>query len=710
MAREAPIGIFEPQVQADSAMPRRTIPSMSPVSIGEGLDSLGNSIDKKLSSDASATAASQLANARVAMAKLSQENQQKYPTGDGYTAAMLDGSQKLSTELLTGAKGNPYLLGRLKPALDNINADVEIHSMGWEATTHAKWQTDSIRDSAEKDAGVVEMAPWTYESTLAEKAHANLNRNADPATKIETDKFLRSTYATAAVNGWIKQDPQAAIDSLTSPDKALAPFQELTPAQREAAMGMARRGLAEMQGNAIAGAYVQGGWKAGNAAYSTIPKMPYDPELREMIQQQANQGVTAWQQQQRQKLDGPILALETRLATGDVKADDGQRILQMHESGIYNTEQTASKLGKLNDLLTQKNDSDTGAASFQEMFDGNKRFDPEHGKKVDAAADVWFKGVTSAANLQPGSQEWQNVAAEAFDRTNVLPPSVTSWARTAMTGDDPKEGAAAAQTLARMSDIAAQRGIPYEIDAKTKAQTALIVKAVQAGVPGEKAFALYKNLSEMPESVRKLNDEQFRKEHVQELNQQPLVQAFNKKFGGGLFESSPEIPDEVKADYNTLLHDYYVQTRGDAKAAAELASKDVLQSGWGITSVNGDKQWMKWAPEAQGHDPVAVRDNMEDAVGDLTKDKSSIRLVPYRDTETTSGARWNLQYLDANGMPQIALGKNGMPLPYYLPSAKAEYEAAQAKIKGDHAAALNEQLKRNKVMQDALLHAGDGRL
>jgi hypothetical protein len=708
MAREAPIGIFEPQVQADSAMPRRTIPSMSPVSIGEGLDSLGNSIDKKLSSDASATAASQLANARVTMAKLSQDNQQKYPTGDGYTAAMLDGSQKLSTELLTGAKGNPYLLGRLKPALDNINADVEMHSMAWEATTHAKWQTDSIRDAAEKDSGVVEMAPWTYEPTLTEKVHANLTRNADPAVKIETDKFLRSTYATAAVNGWIKQDPQAAIDSLTNPDKALAPFQELTPAQRESAMGMARKQLAQNQGNAIAGAYSQGGWQAGNTAYATIPKMPYDPELKEMIQTQANQGISAWQQQARQKNDATILNFETRLATGDVKAGDERIALSLHQSGVYTAEQTASKIGKISDLLQQQSDANAGGVAFQDAFDNSRRLDPELGtnKKVKESADLWFKGVTSTANLQPGSQEWQNVAAEAFDRTNILPPSVTAWARTALTGDDPKEGAAAAQTLARVGDIAAQRGIPYEIDAKTKAQTALIVKAVAAGVAPEKAFNLYKDIDEQPESVRKLNDEQYRKGKVQELNQQSLVVAINDKFGGGF----GGIPDEVVADYNTLLHDYFIQTKGDVKAATKLATDDILQSGWGITSVNGDKQWMKWAPEALGHDPAAVRLDLEKAVGDKAPDPSSIRLVPYRDTETTHGQKWNVQYLDKDGMQQTVLGDNGRPLPYYLPSAQAEYEATQAKIKGDHAAALNEQLKRNKVMQDALLHAGDGRL
>jgi hypothetical protein len=710
MAREAPIGIFEPQVQADSAMPRRTIPSMSPGSIGEGLASLGNALDKKLSSDAAASAASQLATTRVAVAKLSQDNQQKYPTGDGYTASMLEGTQKISNDLIAGAKGNPYLLARLKPALDNINSDVEIHSMGWEATTHAKWQTDSIRDSAQTDAAVVKMAPWTYESTLAEKAHANLNRNADPSVKIDTDKFLRSTYATAAVEGWIKQDPQAAIDSLQNPDKALAPFKELTPQQSEAAMAGARRQLAENQGNAIAGAYQQGGWAAGNAAYGTIPKMPYDPELKEMIQTQANQGITAWQQQQRQKLDQPLLALETRLAVGNVKPDDGSRILQMHQAGVYTAEQAASKLGKVNDLLTQQDDANAGGVAFQAMYDAHKRFDPEHSKKVDAAADLWFKAAISAANLQPGSQEWQNIAAEAFDRTNVLPPSVTSWARTALTGDDPKEGGAAAMTLARMGDIAAQRGIPYEIDAKTKAQTALIVKAVSAEVPPEKAFGLYKNIDEQPESVRKLNDAEFRKNRVQENNQQPLVEAFNAKFGGGLFSSAPEIPDEVKADYNTLLHDYYIQTKGDAKAAAKLASDDILQSGWGVTSVNGDKQWMKWAPEALGHDPAAIRADMEKAAGDLTPDPSSIRLVPYRDTETTHGQKWNLQYVDKDGQPQVALGKNGMPLPYYLPSGQAEYEAAQAKKKAESAAALEANLKRNKVIQDALLHAGDGRL
>ena len=708
MAHEAPIGIFEPQVQADSAMPRRTIPSMSPTSEGLGFEALGNALDKKLSSDAATAAATQLADARVAVTKMAQENQQKYPTGTGYTDAMTAGTAKLSNDLLKGANGNPYLLAHLQPGITNINENVQNHSIQWEAAASAAYKLNAVESNTQKTSLAVEAGTTNYKDAIGEQGGAVMALAIPPAQKLEKYRQVEQTLALADVKRVLKDDPQAIIDGLKDPSKAPESLAVLQPAQREAALGMARTSLAQMEGNAVAQAYASGGERAGNAAYNTIPSMTDDPELRNMIQTQADQSIAAWRGQQRAKYDAPVLALETRLATGNVNPDDAQKFLNLHEAGVYTARETANGIGKVTDLLEQQNDARASVTAFQEAFDTGQRLDPESKKPVKDAADAYFQGLVKANNLEPGSAGWQNAAAEIFDRTNILPPSATVWARTALTGDDPKAGAAAAQTLERLSGIAAERGIPYELDQKTKAQSAMVVRAIGAGVPAEQAFNLYKNLAEMPATEKSLLDQSYKHNAVEQSNQQPLVQAANKKFNTGTIVSNvPDIPEAVKADYNTLLHDYYLETKGDAAAAADLASKDILQSGWGVTSVNGQREWMKWAPEAMGHDPAAVRLDLEKSVTGLTDDPSSARLVPYRDTDITHGMKWNVQVVGKDGIPQTVLGTNGMPLPFYLQNSDQEYQAREEKAKQDGMAKLDSTIKRNNAYVESLMAVGE---
>jgi hypothetical protein len=258
-----------------------------------------------------------------------------------------------------------------------------------------------------------------------------------------------------------------------------------------------------------------------------------------------------------------------------------------------------------------------------------------------------------------------------------------------------------------MDGLAAFKGIPYDIDPRTKAQAGVIMDALQAGMPEQTAIQVSDKIHNLPDGERKRLDQQFnRAGHLTELhgiNELEHALKDDPKFNTGtVFSNMPEIPLDVKTQFSTLLHDYYLQTNGNEKLATQLATNDIKASGWGVSSVNGGREWLKWAPDLRGHDVEQVRADMVAAVGDRTNDPKSVKLVPYRDTELTQGKKWNLIYTNKDGLPDALFGSNGRLRGYTPPSREDEQSAIEKKATEDAQARLAVQIQSNEKVKEQI--------
>jgi hypothetical protein len=458
-------------------------------------------------------------------------------------------------------------------------------------------------------------------------------------------------------------------------------------------MTMARTSLAQMQGNAIAGAYSQGGERAGNQAFGTIAKMPYDDELKQMIQQQANQGITAWRQGQAAKLDQPLLALDTRLATGKPLPNDLHNILAMHEAGVWDAAQTASKIGVLNRALESKADDDAAHLSVQEYFDKGMGMDPKSANTawVKKGVNAVFDNIVAKGNLPPLSIEWQNQAANMFHVLNVPADSAMAAARTAWASGKPEERVQAAQFIDRMSAISADKGVPMDIDKVTKAEMGVAVDALRANMPESAVAQVTDKIHNMSESERKRLNQQYAAAS-NNIDTRAMT-ALNHAVPG---DQNFNMPSTLRDNYLTLVHDYYLATGGNQKVAVDNAIRDIkADHGWGVTTINGDPQWMRYAPEMQGHDPTQVREDMERTVAGLTEDPKSVKLTPIPETVLTQGAVWGLTVTSKDGVTDTIMGKDGKVKAYNLPNQQAEQAEIRRRISQKEQNRMHEHIRSN---------------
>ena len=160
----------------------------------------------------------------------------------------------------------------------------------------------------------------------------------------------------------------------------------------------------------------------------------------------------------------------------------------------------------------------------------------------------------------------------------------------------------------------------------------------------------------------------------------------------------------MQSQFDTLTHDYYLQTAGNIEQARQLAAAD-LKHTWGVTQVNGAKQLMQYAPEAMfpGLTAAAVRSDITQTVTE-NADKfqrvnpAQVRLTPTDRTARTNGEEWTLSVPDQFGAYDVVRGKDGNPLVYRLPVFSNDVEAQRAR---DAKAAIDSARAIQQLRRDA---------
>jgi len=126
-----------------------------------------------------------------------------------------------------------------------------------------------------------------------------------------------------------------------------------------------------------------------------------------------------------------------------------------------------------------------------------------------------------------------------------------------------------------------------------------------------------------------------------------------------------------------LARQYYLTAGGNMQVARALAAHD-LKNHWGVTTVNGQREFMEYAPEAKGVNGETVRGELE-----AMFPGKNAKLVADHQTEVSEGTKFSIAVPNSLGQYDILRGANGRPRTYDLPSPQAQFERDKAKARQD---------------------------
>jgi hypothetical protein len=146
--------------------------------------------------------------------------------------------------------------------------------------------------------------------------------------------------------------------------------------------------------------------------------------------------------------------------------------------------------------------------------------------------------------------------------------------------------------------------------------------------------------------------------------------------------SAPAPSLEMQGEYNGLVSRMYNYTNGDVAQAQRLAY-DAIKSRYGVTTMNGAPEIVKYSPEKfYGLPPQFIRADVADVVkaAGSDVDPAKVRIHATPDVERTKGQRgWLLQTLDEYGNYDTLRDQHNQPVYYDLPLDPAALKAAAEK-------------------------------
>lgn len=461
---------------------------------------------------------------------------------------------------------------------------------------------------------------------------------------------------------------------------------------------------------------IMGGYQAdilaGDKLLAALDGAGYDDATATKIRTEVRGRLNLLQDERKRAYVQELGALHQDLADGVPSADAEQQAFRLYRRGALETGQYQSLLGQIEGarVAGAKKAAETEAA--QAAYDGNQPLDPKDSNARKAMDALFADQVTG---VERGSPAYQNYAVEMARRTNIVPSDAVSWARTVVAGDDPAAAATASQFLRRLED-ANPSGFQYVEDAKLKAFAAQVNDAVAAGTPPDVAVRVaQRNTFELNDATR----EAFRKEYsdatrkLREPNPQRLrtLLTGEDRFNPPGFAGTPSTPRALQMEFDASVERYYPYTGGDLKAAQELAFRDVRRT-WGLSTVNGQPELLKYAPEAMfpGLPVEVVRADIEQSVAPLGLEGSKVSLVPSPATGRTGGRQWYLGTVDEFGAPDIVRDASGKPLNYVLPIAQEDFERVRSEVAAQKIAEARAQAaanrERNKYLSELAMQSG----
>lgn len=485
------------------------------------------------------------------------------------------------------------------------------------------------------------------------------------------------------------------------------PPTEINPAQRKVAELAIQKGQVEDSANTIVDSFRQNGPRIGALALQGLDKADMPDEVKNQIRTSVDRGIDQWHAEQRNVHGDAIMALEAKLGSGQSTSSDVGSVYALHNSGALTAEQAGNMIGRIQKAALDKIPDTTYRDYVTGAVNRGQSLDPTDHDLRKGMADAF---TDATQGMPAGSPGWINRGADMARRTGIVPDPMVAWSRTQLVNGEPGSAALGAQTLSRLMD-ADPRGLPYALkdDKETASMAKMINDAVTAGADPKAAVETARNIINMPDAQKQALEESYKKNKVAASSLSSLTSLFQAQDAyrtGMVFHSIPVIPPAMLGQYEQLRQDYYKTTGGNVQQANQLAQAN-LKNVWGISEVNGQREFMMYAPEAQnvGLSTDTVQKAMQTFASGHTDDPTKVRLTPSTETATTGGQQWNVSAPDKFGAYGPLLDEHNNPLIFKLPTATQGLKSkATADILDKMASEQNQQKLDNEG--NAWLHQG----
>lgn len=269
------------------------------------------------------------------------------------------------------------------------------------------------------------------------------------------------------------------------------------------------------------------------------------------------------------------------------------------ESNYASKMQRWEKFGKFVDSNIKAQDKVFSANRLQLSIQNNFPLDPNDKSNQDAADNYFANNIESSFNIR--DEKSLNAVAEISSRTGIIPSQIKSKLVTGSTSRNPELVIPMAKMYGQIFDNNPSAINGLSTDAM--AYYGKIYDLTRSGMDSEKAIDIAYNLTyEQNDRTKAIIAEQMRDKKYSKEREKAAQGNINSFFALGGFSSpnvtKPSVSNrEYMRDYQTLYDANFASTGGDPDLAKKMTDAQVKKT-WGVTSINGKDEVMRYAPEA----------------------------------------------------------------------------------------------------------------
>lgn len=269
------------------------------------------------------------------------------------------------------------------------------------------------------------------------------------------------------------------------------------------------------------------------------------------------------------------------------------------ESNYASKMQRWEKFGKFVDGNIKAQDKVFSANRLQLSIQNNFPLDPNDKSNQDAADNYFTNNIESSFNIR--DENSLNAVAEISSRTGIIPSQIKSKLVTGSTSRNPELVIPMAKMYGQIFDINPSAVNGLSTDAM--AYYGKVYGLTRAGMNDKEAIeTAYKATYEQDDMTKKMLSDMKSGNKYSKEREKAAQDNINSFFALGGF-SSPNVT-KPSASNSEYMRDYFVlyDTNFDKSGGdVELAKKNTnaqIKSKWGVTSINGKDEVMRYAPEA----------------------------------------------------------------------------------------------------------------
>lgn len=256
------------------------------------------------------------------------------------------------------------------------------------------------------------------------------------------------------------------------------------------------------------------------------------------------------------------------------------------------------KFGKFVDNNIKTQDKVFAANRLQLSIQNNFPLDPNDKENQNAADSYFSQNLEAAFNLKDEAS--LNAVAELSSRTGLIPSQIKSIFNTGATSKDPAIVLPIAKMYGQIFDN--NPAAATEIPTSTMAYYSNVYDLTRSGMSDDKAVeTAYRLTYEQDDRTKQMIASQIRETDY--IKKRDKAAQSNVDDFVGFFEFSPKVDKpgtanrEYSRDYQTLFDANFADSGGDIDLAKKITNAQIKKR-WGVTTINGDKEVMRYAPEA----------------------------------------------------------------------------------------------------------------